>query len=100
VSGSKSALAQCNFTVHETTTRDAIKDGRRTIAYVAIGAEQWGPMLAASPAMFNAIDLFLRNIEIARQNSTHPLKAQTTLANIDNWPGVVALRAAIEQVQS
>ncbi len=35
--------------VVETNTREAIKEGKRTIAYIAIGAEAWGPLLAAAP---------------------------------------------------
>ena len=37
--------------VVETDSREAIKDGSRTIAYIAIGAEAWSPLLAASPKL-------------------------------------------------
>jgi hypothetical protein len=47
----KSAPAECSLRVVETETRDAIKDGKRTIAYLAIGAEAWGPLLAAAPEL-------------------------------------------------
>jgi hypothetical protein len=57
----KSAAGQCSLRVVETETRDAIvtdtpgADGKphnsRTIAYVAIGAESWGPLLAAAPEL-------------------------------------------------
>lgn len=33
------------LTLHETQSRDAIKYGRRTLAYVAIGADLWGQLL-------------------------------------------------------
>jgi hypothetical protein len=51
----KSAPAQCSLHVVETNTRDAIKDGKRTIAYLAIGAEAWGPLLAAAPELEGAL---------------------------------------------
>lgn len=33
------------LTVRETQSRDAIKLGRRTIAYVSIGADLWGQLM-------------------------------------------------------
>lgn len=56
----KSAPGQCKLRVEETETRDAIvtddhpMGGQRTIAYVAIGAESWGPLLAAAPDLADA----------------------------------------------
>jgi hypothetical protein len=56
----KSAPGQCKLRVEETETRDAIvtddhpMGGQRTIAYVAIGAEAWGPLLAAAPDLAEA----------------------------------------------
>jgi hypothetical protein len=47
----KSAPAECSLQIVETETRDALKDGKRTIAYLAIGAETWGPLLAAAPEL-------------------------------------------------
>ena len=47
----KSAPAECSLRVVETQSRDALKDGNRTIAYLAIGAEAWGPLLAAAPEL-------------------------------------------------
>jgi hypothetical protein len=62
----KSAPGQCKLRVEETETRDAIvTDGhtlcgdRRTIAYVAIGAESWGPLLAASTDLREALAAFV-----------------------------------------
>jgi hypothetical protein len=53
----KSALGECTLRLVETTTRDAIKTGagpaERTIAYVAIGAEAWGPLLACAPELLH-----------------------------------------------
>lgn len=51
----KSAPAECTFRLVETGTRDAIKSGNRTIAYVAIGAELHGPLLAAAPDLLAAL---------------------------------------------
>jgi hypothetical protein len=57
----KNAPGSCKLRVEETETRDAIvTDGhamgtQRTIAYVAIGAEDWGPLLAASSEMLSAL---------------------------------------------
>jgi hypothetical protein len=62
----KSAPGQCKLRVVETETRDAIvtdvpaaangqPHNARTIAYVAIGAESWGPLLAAAPDLLEAL---------------------------------------------
>ena len=59
VNAIKVAPGKCKLRVVETNSRDAIvadtgADGP-TIAYVAIGAEAWGPLLAASPVMLEAL---------------------------------------------
>lgn len=39
------ARRDAQLTIHETESRDAIKYGKRTVAYVAIGADLWGHLL-------------------------------------------------------
>lgn len=57
----KSAPGQCKLRVIDTDTRDAIvadvngPNNTTTIAYVAIGAEAWGPLLAAAPDLAEAL---------------------------------------------
>lgn len=55
----KCAPGKCKLRVLETETRDAIVTDTGmsgvTIAYVAIGAEDWGPLLAAAPEILEAL---------------------------------------------
>lgn len=73
----KSAPGACKLRVVETETRDAIVtdvppavDGQphnaRTIAYVAIGAESWGPLLAAAPDMLDALNVVVDRFDYTR----------------------------------
>lgn len=63
----KSAPGKCKLTVIETPTRDAICSDTGgdtvTIAYVAIGAEAWGPLLAAAPDMAAALQAAAKLID-------------------------------------
>lgn len=54
----ETVAAECEGTLRvvETTSRDAIKCGKRTIAYLAIGAEAWGPLFAASVEMRKVLE--------------------------------------------
>lgn len=67
----KSAPGKCKLVVQETDTRDAIvteahpMGAPRTIAYVAIGAESWGPLLAAAPDLSEALDRLLALLEVS-----------------------------------
>jgi hypothetical protein len=70
----KAAPGSCKLRVEETETRDAIvTDGhagtQRTIAYVAIGAESWGPLLAAAPDLLEALRKIYDDVP-ARPNMT------------------------------
>lgn len=72
--GIKVAPGKCKLRVVETETRDAIvadtgSDGP-TIAYVAIGAESWGPILSAAPDMLEA----LREAESIIYDNLHVLR--------------------------
>jgi len=70
----KSVPGQCKLRVVETETRDAIvtdvpaaangqPHNARTIAYVAIGAESWGPLLAAAPDMLEALQVVVERFD-------------------------------------
>ena len=43
--------AGMHLTVEETETRDAIKHCGKTVAYLNIGYESWGPLFAAAPQL-------------------------------------------------
>jgi hypothetical protein len=90
----KSAPGQCRLRVVETETRDAIvtdvpaaADGQphnaRTIAYVAIGAESWGSLLAAAPELLELVQWMLAKVEnypIGVDESTWARKARGAIA--------------------
>ena len=63
----KKAPGSCKLTVIETPTRDCICSDTggdtTTIAYVAIGAESWGPLLAAAPDLLAACQSAASSIE-------------------------------------
>lgn len=62
----KSASGQCKLRVQETHTRDAIitdTEYPATIAYLAIGAEAWGDLLAAAPELAEALQQALSYLE-------------------------------------
>lgn len=86
--------------VVETATRDALKLGNRTIAYLAIGAEAWGPLLAASVEMRAALELIELNARTAlryTETEGNDRAAAERLRNILNWPGFRALKAILEK---
>jgi hypothetical protein len=64
----ETVAAECEgpLRVVETNSRDAIKCGKRTIAYLAIGAEAWGPLLAASVEMREALEDIVNTAPSAR----------------------------------
>jgi hypothetical protein len=44
------------FSIVETQTRLAIKSGKRTVAYVQIGAEEHAGVIAAAPELLEALE--------------------------------------------
>lgn len=81
----KSAPGQCKLRVVETETRDAIvtdvppaADGQphnaRTIAYMAIGAESWGPLLAAATDLLEAAQAAIAYDKLIRGAANDPQK--------------------------
>lgn len=62
----KSASGECNLRVQETHTRDAIITDTtpcRTIAYMSIGAESWGPLLAEAPELLELVKWMVKKID-------------------------------------
>lgn len=58
--GIKARPGACHLAIQENDTRDAIvtvadpQNASRTLAYIQIGAESWGPILAAAPELRDA----------------------------------------------
>lgn len=78
------------FTVHETESRMAIKDGKRTIAYVQIGAEEHAGLLGAAPQMLEALKL--ANAAYLDQKDHGGTDRQSV--------AIRAVRAAIEEAEA
>lgn len=96
----ETVASDCEGTLRvvETNTRDAIKCGTRTIAYLAIGAEAWGPLFAAVVDMRAALELIEVNAATAitySRKEGNDKGAADRLRNILGWPGMVAARAAL-----
>lgn len=58
------------WTIHETQTRIAIKSGKRTVAYVQIGAEIHAEKIAATPELFDALQRLADAVGIAAARQT------------------------------
>lgn len=65
--GIKARPGVCSLRIQENDTRDALvtvadpqNGSSRTIAYIQIGAESWGPLLAAAPDLANSAAAFLK----------------------------------------
>ena len=67
------------WSTHETETRLAIKDGKRTIAYIAIGAERHAPLIESAPELLAVLEQIAR---LSREADRAKLDVATMLGDI------------------